>query len=45
MHGYAMVTLSFCPIDPALFEYLNKGTILESKIFGIFTYHLGLHTG
>jgi hypothetical protein len=26
-------------------EYLNKGTVLEAKIFGVFLAHLGLHTG
>ncbi len=26
-------------------EYLNKGTVLEAKIFGVFLDHLGLHTG
>jgi hypothetical protein len=29
----------------ALIQYLNKETVLEAKIFGLFTSHLGLHTG
>ncbi len=31
---------------PVLYiEYLNKRTIWEAKIFGVFLAHLGLHTG
>ncbi len=44
--GTALASFIFYLKVPLLwFKYLNKGTVLEAKILGVFISHLGLHKG
>jgi hypothetical protein len=46
MHEYWFDYPHFPPNPPLLLlKQLNKGKVLEAKIFGIFTPQLGLYTG
>jgi hypothetical protein len=45
MYGYRFFMVIFYVRVPLLYiEYLNRGTILDAEIFGVFLAHLGLHT-